>query len=71
MASTLADNRVRDRCNLAKTVNVCISSPKTIKIIKPLLLAKLNAGATDSSSNTAYAKVLIETHDSSCEAFLL
>jgi len=71
LSRCLANQNVRDRCDISKVVEVCMFNGKTIKIVREMLEQRLVAGATDSVTHSSFAKILMETRATDCERYLI
>lgn len=71
LARVIANQNVRDRCDIGLVVEVCMNNAKTIKIVRAMLEQRLMSGATDSMTHTSFAKILIEMRAQECEKYLM
>lgn len=71
LSRVLANQNVRDRCNISEVVETCMFNSKTIKIVRQMLEQRLTNGATDSVTHTSFGKILIEVRAPECERYLI
>lgn len=71
LSRMLANQQVRDRCDIGLVVEACLYNAKTTKIVRQMLEQRLVSGAIDKTTHTAFAKILVETRANECEKYLI
>eukprot|EP00768_Dysnectes_brevis_P001247 gnl/Dysnectes_brevis/1303_a1459_1909.p1 GENE.gnl/Dysnectes_brevis/1303_a1459_1909~~gnl/Dysnectes_brevis/1303_a1459_1909.p1 ORF type:complete len:1090 (+),score=595.35 gnl/Dysnectes_brevis/1303_a1459_1909:1275-4544(+) len=60
---------LRDRCDVDGVVEICADVGR-LRLVRPMLEARLRAGNTDGPTHTGFGKVLVDANDSNGEKFL-